>query len=65
MNLMLNGEPVETSAATAAELVREHVGAQGRVAVVVNDVVVPAAAHAATRLNAGDRVEFLIFAGGG
>jgi len=65
MNLMLNGEPAETSALTVAELVREHVGAQGRVAVVLNDAVVPAASQAATRLSAGDRVELLVFAGGG
>ena len=65
MNLMLNGEPVETSASTVAELVREQMGASAHVAVVLNDNVVPVAAHVATRLNAGDRVEFLIFAGGG
>lgn len=65
MNLMLNGEPVETSAATVAELVREQCGASARVAVVLNDHVVPAAAQAATALTANDRVEFLTFAGGG
>jgi len=65
MQLMLNGEPVETAAAVVAELVRERAGRAARVAVVVNDRVVPAAAHAATRLNEGDRVELLSFAGGG
>lgn len=65
MQLMLNGEPAETSAGSVAELVQERAGTAARVAVVVNDRVVPAAAHAATRLNAGDRVELLTFAGGG
>lgn len=65
MQLMLNGESVETKAVCVAELVHEQVGAAARVAVVVNDCVVPAAAHAATRLKAGDRVELLTFAGGG
>ncbi len=65
MKLMLNGEPVETAVTCVAELVREQAGAAGRVAVVVNDRVVPAADHAATRLSEGDRVELLTFAGGG
>ncbi len=65
MQLILNGEPVETSAAFVAELVQQQAGAAARVAVVVNDHVVPVAAHAVARLNAGDRVELLTFAGGG
>lgn len=65
MQLMLNGEPAETTAVFVAQLVQERAGTAARVAVVVNDRVVPAAAHDTTRLNAGDRVELLTFAGGG
>ena len=65
MQLMLNGEPAETTAVFVAELVQERAGTAARVAVVVNDRVVPAAAHAATRLYPGDRVDLLTFAGGG
>lgn len=65
MQLILNGEPVETFAAFVAELVQELAGTTARVAVVINDRVVPTAAYAITRLNAGDRVELLTFAGGG
>jgi sulfur carrier protein len=65
MKLIVNGEPVETSAGVVAELVKEQAGASARVAVVVNGQVVPAAGHADARLGEGDRVELLIFAGGG
>ena len=65
MQLMLNGEPLETTAVSVAELVQEQVSDAARVAVVVNDCVVPVAVHATMRLHAGDRVELLIFAGGG
>ena len=65
MRLYVNGEPVETSATTVAELVKEQAGATARVAVVINDRIVSSATHATTVLNESDRVEFLIFAGGG
>ena len=65
MQLILNGEPVETAAAFVTGLVHEQAVTTARVAVVVNDRVVPVAAYAITRLNAGDHVEFLTFAGGG
>ena len=65
MKVLVNGEFIETSAATVAALVKERVGASVRVAVVLNGDVVPAACHAAAPLNEGDTVEFLIFAGGG
>jgi sulfur carrier protein len=65
MKVTVNGNPAETSASVVAELVKDHIGASVRVAVVVNGHVVPAAEHASTRLNDGDAVELLIFAGGG
>jgi len=65
MQVTVNGETCETQAVFVAELVREHVATQARVAVVLNDAVLPAAACAATRLAEGDRIELLTFAGGG
>ncbi|MDR2849477.1 MAG: sulfur carrier protein ThiS [Verrucomicrobiota bacterium] len=65
MTVMINGQPAETSAEVVADFVKEHIGGAARVAVVVNDRVVPSAELAATRLNGGDRVELLTFACGG
>ncbi|MEI8243909.1 MAG: sulfur carrier protein ThiS [bacterium] len=65
MQVMVNGEACETQAVFVAELVREQGASPERVAVVRNDVVVPAAARASARLEAGDRVELLVFAAGG
>jgi len=62
MQLHVNGEKMErpdgeTLVALGAE--------SGRVATMVNDDVVPAAARPTQRLMASDRVEVLTFAGGG
>lgn len=65
MHVIVNGEPVATTAQVVQELVYEQAGAAAHVAVVLNDCVVPAAAHATMRLNTGDRIELLTFAGGG
>ncbi|MEI6210803.1 MAG: sulfur carrier protein ThiS [bacterium] len=65
MQVIVNGEACETKAVFLAELVREQGVVPERVAVVQNEVVVPAAARATTRVQAGDRIELLTFAGGG
>ena len=65
MHIIVNGEPTKTTAQVVKELVHEQAGATAHVAVVLNDCVVPAAAHATMRLNTGDRIELLTFAGGG
>jgi thiamine biosynthesis protein ThiS len=65
MQVILNGEACETRAATVLELLTEQGADPARVAVVLNDAVLPAAGRAAVRLAAGDRVELLAFAGGG
>lgn len=65
MLVNVNGEPCETQAVWVADLAREQCGASVRVAVVLNDAVLPAAACATRRLAAGDRIELLTFAGGG
>lgn len=65
MHVIVNGESCETQAVFVADLVCERGVVPERVAVVRNEVVVPAAARATTRLEAGDRIELLTFAGGG
>lgn len=51
---------------TTLPILLEKVGADPRrVAVVVNDSVVPAAKRTQFRLSDGDRIEILAFAGGG
>ena len=65
MRVIVNGEVCETQAVFVADLVRERGAAPARVAVVLNDAVLPAAARATTRLTNGDRVELLTFVAGG
>lgn len=65
MRLVVNGETVGSAAAALPALLAEF-GADGsRVAVVVNDRVIPAAERAGCTLSEGDRIEILTFAGGG
>lgn len=65
MQVCVNGETCETLAVFVDDLVCEQGADPARVAVVLNDAVLPAILRATTRLAAGDRVELLIFAGGG
>ncbi|TAN37722.1 MAG: sulfur carrier protein ThiS [Verrucomicrobia bacterium] len=66
MQLQVNGEPMERpDGETLAALLAALGAEKGRVATMVNDDVVPAAARATHRLAAGDRIEILTFAGGG
>lgn len=58
MNIILNGEPIQVSATTLAELLAER-GLSGRVATAVNEEFVPAPLRAALALADGDRVEVL------
>jgi len=66
MKIQVNGEDwqVESPATIEQVLARLNPGG-GSVAVVVNDIVIPAAQRAACALKEGDRVEILTFAGGG
>jgi thiamine biosynthesis protein ThiS len=66
LSLTVNGEPYELPepATVAALLARLGVGA-GRVAVEVNEDVVPRGTYEAHRLAGGDRVEIVHFVGGG
>jgi sulfur carrier protein len=65
MQVQVNGTSCETQAEFVAGLVREQGVDAARIAVVLNDEVVPAAARASTRLHPGDRIELLRFAAGG
>ena len=66
MELLVNGEKMERpDGDTLAGLLTALGADAARVAVLVNDEVVPQAERAAAALHAGDRVEILTFAGGG
>jgi sulfur carrier protein len=66
MQILLNGEArALESAATVAELV-ESLGLAGRrIAVEVNEEIVPKSEHGGIRLTEGDRVEVVHAIGGG
>lgn len=67
MKLVINGETFEHRGEPRLTVVLSAYGVVpgARVAVVVNDDVLPQARHDKTVLVEGDRVEILIFAGGG
>jgi sulfur carrier protein len=67
MKLVLNGKPYESGrpAATVADLLDDLRLAGNRVAVAVNDEIVPRARHAERRLAEGDRVEVIHAVAGG
>ena len=66
MKLTVNGEARETADSLTLQQLLETVNpGGGRVAVVVNDNVVPAAERARCVLKEADRIEILTFAGGG
>ena len=66
MKLIVNGESRQTAEATTmATLILQEGADPGRVAVLLNDRVVPAYDRETTVLSEGDRVEMLTLAGGG
>ena len=65
MNIILNGAPHETAATTITELVESLSLDIAKVAVERNLVLVPRTLHAATPVEAGDRIEVVQFVGGG
>ncbi len=66
MKVHVNGEAMERPAGeTLADLLAALGAVGGRVATLVNDDVVPAAARTAQTLAENDRIEILTFAGGG
>ncbi len=65
MNLLFNGKPCQFSRETIAELI-EDMGLRGRrIAVEVNQVIIPRSKHAEYCLAEGDEVEVVHAIGGG
>ena len=66
MQVVLNGEPFEAAHGdTVASLLVALDLHRGRVAVELNEDVVPRERHAATELHDGDRLEIVTLVGGG
>lgn len=66
MHILLNGEERELAGGLTVAGLIEQLGLAGRrIAVEVNENIVPRSAHAATVLQAGDRVEIVHAIGGG
>ncbi len=64
-NIILNGEPRQTSASTIADLVRQLELLPEKVAVECNGTIVPRSTLEAAPLNEGDTLEIVHFVGGG
>ena len=59
MTIIVNGETLETSAETLAELLEAKGLSETKAATAVNEAFVPAAKRAETKLQPGDRIEIL------
>lgn len=66
MQIEVNGEPLQVSEQTTlAELIEQLELTGKRIAVELNQDIVPRSEHGQTRLSAGDRVEIVHAIGGG
>jgi sulfur carrier protein len=66
MDILINGEPRQVADdKTLAQLLDDHGYAQKRVAVEINQEIVPRSRHAQTRLMPNDRIEIVQAIGGG
>ncbi|GKW50519.1 MULTISPECIES: sulfur carrier protein ThiS [Halomonadaceae] len=66
MQIQLNGEPQPLDGEVTIQQLLESLGLAGRrIAVEVNEEIVPRSIHAETRLAEGDRVEIVHAIGGG
>ena len=66
MNIQINGENSEIKTGeTLAGLIKKLYPRKQRIAVLLNDNLIPADKQAGHILKEGDRVEILTFAGGG
>ena len=66
MQILLNGENTEVSDAISVQGLIEHLELTGRrIAVEVNEDIVPRSEHAEHQLAAGDRIEIVHAIGGG
>jgi len=65
LRVQVNGDPREVAAGTILELVQELDLDPRKVAVERNRAIVPRSLHATTALAEGDRIELVVFVGGG
>jgi sulfur carrier protein len=65
MRIQVNGDTKEVSARTILALIEELGVNPRKVAVERNFEIVPRSLHAETALSEGDRIEMVIFVGGG
>ena len=65
LRVQVNGDPREVAAGTILELVQELDLDPRKVAVERNLEIVPRSLHATTALADGDRIELVVFVGGG
>ena len=65
MRVQVNGDTREVAAGTILELVQEMGLDPRKVAVERNLEIVPRSLHATTALAEGDRIELVVFVGGG
>ncbi len=66
MRVIVNGDEVElTTGATLVDLLEKLALGSTKVAVELNQAIVPRSQHAQTRLQQGDRVEIVYAIGGG
>ena len=65
MRVQVNGDTLDVSAATILSLVEELSLDPRKVAVERNLEIVPRSLHATTSLTEGDRIELVVFVGGG
>ncbi|MDB5421176.1 MAG: thiamine biosynthesis protein ThiS [Brevundimonas sp.] len=65
MRVQVNGDAREVAAGTILELVQELALDPRKVAVERNLEIVPRSLHATTALAEGDRIELVVFVGGG
>lgn len=65
MRVQVNGDPRDVAAGTILELVQELALDPRKVAVERNLEIVPRSLHSTTALAEGDRIELVVFVGGG
>lgn len=65
MRVQVNGDTLDVAAGTILELVTELSLDPRKVAVERNLEIVPRSLHATTALAEGDRIELVVFVGGG
>jgi len=65
MQLIVNGETIQTNSSTIAQLLEELQITEKTMAAAINMEIVKKEAWSETKLKEGDKIEFLQFVGGG